>query len=102
MGNEVVGIWGISEEKEAEFIKPPVVELNKKIRECLLSFMDEKLVDLLQGLMDDDVDLDVKSKMLSEYMQERFVDPLTEQLNKKAAERFGGFSWMKNQLTRII
>jgi hypothetical protein len=100
--NEVIGIWGISEEKEAEFIKPPVVEMNKRIRDCLKDMMDNQLVVLLGALMDDDVSPGKKSLLTSRYIRQTFVNPLTAKLMDQMSDKFHLPSFMSDQMEKMV
>merc|ERR1712032_784528 len=102
MGNDVIGIWGVSESAEREFIKPPVVAMNKLIKGAMDTFLDNPIMDLLAYLMDEACEFAVKVKAIAMYLKERFVDPLCTALVERLSESFGAISWIKDQVHKVI
>merc|ERR1712032_1809098 len=100
--NEVVGIWGVSEETEAEYIKPPVVMMNKMIKTALSSFMDNPIIDLFQYIMDEAMDMAEKAKKICQYLKKQFVDPLCNALMERLTDEFKALTFMKNQVEKVV
>jgi len=100
--NDVVGIWGVSEESEREFIKPPVEAMNRLIKAAMESFMHNPLMDLLSYLMDETMDFRVKCQAIGRYIEEQFIKPLSNKLVDGLAETFQAIDWIKNQVTKVI
>jgi len=100
--NDVIGVWGISEETEREYIKPPVVAMNKIVAAAMNTFMNNPLMDLISYLMDEAIDFGVKCMKIGTYVKENFVDPLCHALVEKLQDFFAGIVWIKNQVTKVI
>jgi len=100
--NDVVGIWGISEAKEREMIKPPVVAMNKLIKAAMEIFMNNPLMDLLNYLMDEAMDFPVKVRKLGEYINDQFVTPLAAALVDALSESFSAIEWIKDKVTQVV
>jgi len=100
--NEVVGVWGISEEMEAEYIKPPVVMINKLIKVCMEGFLDNPIIDLFQYLMDETLDVMEKAKQIGNFLYEKMVKPLTAALVEKLEESFQAIAWIESQVHKVV
>lgn len=100
--NDVVGVWGISEEKEREYIKPPCMALNKMIKTAMDAFMDSPLVKLIQYMMDEALNVKEKAIAFGRYLHGHFIEPLTEALMKELAHSFETFAWIKNQVKKVM
>jgi len=100
--NDVVGIWGISEAAEREFIKPPVVAMNKLIKAAMALFMHNPLMDLLSYLMDEAMEFGVKVQKCAQYIKDNFVQPLTDHLVDLLTGDFAAISWIKDKIRRVI
>merc|ERR1719401_599240 len=100
--NENIGLWGVSESAEREFIKPPVMAMNKLIKGAMDTFLDNPIMDLLAYLMDEAMDFSVKVKAIAMYLKERFVDPLCKCLVELLSESFVTVRWLKNQASKFI
>merc|ERR1740121_1835228 len=100
--NEVVGIWGISEEVEREYIKAPCEALNRLVAAAMATFMNNPLMDLISFLMDETMDFGVKVAKIAQYLKEQFVDPLCDALVNGLEETFSCISWIKNQVRKVI
>jgi len=100
--NDVIGIWGVSEETEAAVIKPQVVKMNKIMKVSMETFLDNPIIDLFQYLMDEGMSMMAKAKALGKYMHERFVIPLTEALMSRLVEEYKAVSWMKDKVTQVV
>jgi len=100
--NDVIGVWGVSEETEREYIKPPVVAMNKIVASAMNAFMNNPLMDLISYLMDEAMDFGVKCMKIGHYIKENFVDPLCTALVDKLQDFFAGITWIKNQVTKVI
>jgi len=100
--NEVVGVWGLSEEMEAEYIKPPVVMMNKLIKEAMEGFLDNPIIDLFQYLMDEAMDVMEKAKQVGKFLYERMVKPLTAALIEKLEESFQAVKWIEGQVHKVV
>jgi len=100
--NDVVGIWGVSEATEREYIKPPVEAMNKLIAAAMSSFMNNPLMDLISYLMDEAMDFGVKCMKIGTYVKEHFIDPLCAALVDGLEEMFAAVSWIKDQVRKVI
>lgn len=100
--NEVVGVWGLSEETEAEYIKPPVVMMNKLIKVCMEGFLDNPIIELFEYLMDSAMDVMEKAKQIGKFLYEKLVKPLTRALVEKLEEGFQAFKWIENQVHKVV
>lgn len=100
--NDVVGVWGISEERERELIKPPVDAMNKLVAAAMNTFMNNPLMDLIQYLMDETMDFGVKCTKIGQYLNESFVKPLANALVDGLADAFSAVSWIKDKVTQVI
>jgi len=100
--NEVVGIWGVSEDTEREYIKPPVIALNKLIKSAMESFMDSPLVDLFQYIMDEAMDVMEKAKRIGQFLSEKIVQPLTAALMERLTDDFKALSYVRNQVDKMV
>jgi len=100
--NDVVGIWGVSEETEREYIKPPVEAMNKLIKSAMTTFLSDATIDLLCALMDSELDFGIKCSKIGQYVKTQFVDPLCEALLNGLEHMFSAISWIKNQVRKVI
>lgn len=100
--NDVVGIWGVSEETEREYIKPPVEAMNKLIAAAMSTFMNNPLMDLISYLMDGAMEFAHKCAKIGHYINEHFVKPLCDALVDGLEEMFAGISWIKDQVKKVI
>lgn len=104
--NEVVGIWGVSEAKEREYIKPPVEAMNKLVGKAMSSFMNNPLMNLITFLIDDKMDFSDKCLCIGRYINEHFIQPLCNALVDGLASVFekGGsvFAWIKDQVKKVV
>lgn len=100
--NDVVGLWGVSEEKEREFIKPPVVAMNKLVKNAMEVFIHNPLMHLLTYLMDGAMEFGVKIKKFAMYIHESFIKPLSDALFDALAGDFACIDWIKDKVARVI
>lgn len=100
--NDVVGIWGMSEAKEREYIKPPVVAMNKLVKAAMEVFMNNPLMDLIGYLMDEAMEFGVKVQKLGTYINEHFVQPLGAALVDSLTESFQAIEWIKDKVAKVI
>jgi len=100
--NDVVGVWGISEEKEREYIKPPCVAMNSMIKAAMDTFMESPLVKLIHYMMDEALDIKTKAIAFGRYLHENFIMPLCEALMKSLSGTFETFTWIKNQVRKVM
>jgi len=100
--NDVVGVWGISEEKERTFIKPPVILMNKKIKVAMETFLNNPLIELFQYLCDQSLEVKHKAKMIGAYMHKNFIEPLQARLMEMLTEQFSAIEWMHDQVEKVV
>mmetsp|Transcript_61015 Transcript_61015/g.169166 ORF Transcript_61015/g.169166 Transcript_61015/m.169166 type:complete len:433 (-) Transcript_61015:90-1388(-) len=100
--NDVVGLWGVSEATEREFLKPPVVAMNKLVKAAMETFMNNPLMDLLSYLMDEAMDFGVKCQAIGRYINEQFIQPLCSSLVEGLTEGFQAIEWIKDQVSKVI
>mmetsp|Transcript_120818 Transcript_120818/g.258063 ORF Transcript_120818/g.258063 Transcript_120818/m.258063 type:complete len:407 (-) Transcript_120818:121-1341(-) len=100
--NDVVGVWGISEEREREYIKPPCVAMNSMIKAAMDTFMESPLVKLIHYMMDEALDIKTKAIAFGRYLHENFIMPLCEALMKSLSGTFETFTWIKNQVRKVM
>mmetsp|Transcript_19199 Transcript_19199/g.43689 ORF Transcript_19199/g.43689 Transcript_19199/m.43689 type:complete len:314 (+) Transcript_19199:70-1011(+) len=100
--NDVVGIWGVSEDTERELIEPPVLMMNKIVKSCMNEFLDNPIIDLFQYFMDTAMSVKDKAKALGSYLHKTFVVPLTEKLMEKLEEEYKAITWIKDQVQKVV
>merc|ERR1711870_15548 len=81
--NENIDIVGLSSKTERKLIAGPVHLMNKLLKRGLLAFCSPDWVKALSVLLDDQIQGDAKSEKMLNILQDAFVSPLAEALNKK-------------------
>merc|ERR1712129_114181 len=81
--NDKIDIWGLSEEVERRLIKQPVKKVNRHMKECLRSIMNEDWSEVVEALLDESMLMDDKTTALRGVFKRQLRDPLAAALADK-------------------